>query len=256
MPTQPQGSTEQPVAVAAVGGDHARADDRATDPGEIRSLVAWYVIALVGLLGFVGLTVFIAGHAVVPFDQTLLDDARSYKAFDGAWNLLSNAANLPLIVIGVGLVVWLFVKHRRREGILVILILVAVTAGSEAIKQLVARPRPPGSDTVVPGVIYSYPSGHVLEAVTIFGIIAILLWRSSQPLWIRAGFAIAVAVFVALVALARVAIDAHYPSDVLAGFLAGIGVLGLFAVLTSNLDDRDGQTARADDDRGDHRGTP
>ena len=33
-------------------------------------------------------------------------------------------------------------------------------------------------------------------------------------------------------AVARVAIDAHYPSDVLAGFLAGIGVLGLFAVLT------------------------
>ena len=92
-----------------------------------------------------------------------------------------------MIAIGVGLVVWLFVKRQRREAELVILILAAITAGSEAIKQLVARPRPPGSDTVVPGVVYSYPSGHVLEAVAIFGIIAILLWRSSRPLWCGPG---------------------------------------------------------------------
>ena len=91
----------------------------------------------------------------------------------------------------------------------------------------------------MPGVVYSYPSGHVLEATAIFGIIAILLWRSSQPLWLRAGFAIAVVVFVAAVAIARVAINAHYPSDVLAGFLAAIGVLGLFAVLTSDRDRAD-----------------
>ena len=171
---------------------------------------------------------------MVPFDGPLLDRARAYSAYHDLWDLLSNAAYLPLIAIGVGLVVWLFVKRQRREAVLVILILAAITAGSEAIKQLVARPRPPGSDTVVPGVVYSYPSGHVLEAVAIFGIIAILLWRSSRPFWVRAGFAIAVAVFVVALAVARVAINAHYPSDVLAGFLAGIGVLGLFAVLTSD----------------------
>jgi len=182
------------------------------------------------------LTLIVASHAVIPFDVQLLNYARTYSAYNDAWNLLSNAANLPLIVIGVGLVAWLFLTHRRRKGILVVLILIAVTAGSEAIKQVVARPRPPGSDTVVPGVIYSYPSGHVLEAVTIFGIIAILLWRSSQPFWLRAGFAIFVAMFVALVAIARVAIDAHYPSDVLAGLLSGIGVLGIFAVLSWDAD--------------------
>jgi undecaprenyl-diphosphatase len=234
MSTEPRGLTEQPATVGAAGQDRQRADGTVTDHGDVRTLVAWYVIAIAGLLGFVAMTLFIAGHGVFPFDGPLLERATSYSAYNGLWNLISNAANLPLIAIGVGLVVWLFVKHQRREAILTILILVAVTAGSEAIKQLIARPRPPGSDTVVPGVVYSYPSGHVLEATTIFGIIAILLWRSSQPLWLRAGFAIAVVLFIASVAIARVAIDAHYPSDVLAGLLAGVGVLGLFAVLTSD----------------------
>ena len=236
MSTEPRGLTEQPTTIGTTSQDRETADGRVADHGDVRTLVAWYIIAIASLVGFVALTLFIAGGGVVPFDTPLLERATSYSTYNGVWSLLSNAANLPLIAIGVGLVVWLFVKHLKREAILVILILVAVTAGSEAIKQLVARPRPPGSDTVVPGVIYSYPSGHVLEATTIFGIIAILLWRSSQPLWIRAGFAIAVVVFVAAVAVARVAIDAHYPSDVLAGLLAGIGVVGLFAVLTSDRD--------------------
>jgi membrane-associated phospholipid phosphatase len=236
MPTQRQEFVEQPAGLARAEPTADPAAVHRTDRHDIWVLAAWLCIGLVGLIGFAALTLIVASRGVIPFDVQLLDYARTYTAYNDAWNLLSNAANLPLIVIGVGLVVWLFLKHRRREGILVVLILTAVTAGSEAIKQLVARPRPPGSDTVVPGVIYSYPSGHVLEAVTIFGIIAVLLWRSAQPLWLRAGFAIFVAVFVALVAIARVAIDAHYPSDVLAGLLAGIGVLGIFAVLSWDAD--------------------
>ena len=66
-----------------------------------------------------------------------------------------------------------------------ILVLVAVTAGSELVKQLVAAPGP-RVRCLVPGVVYSYPSGHVLEALTIFGIIAILLWRTGRyPLLAR-----------------------------------------------------------------------
>ncbi len=189
------------------------------------------VLALLAATGFAVLTWLVATGVVLPFDRPWLATATAWTALNPEWHFLSDAANFPLIGIGVGLVAGLFLTHHRREAILVVLVLALATAGSELIKQLVARPRPPGGDVVVPGVVYSYPSGHVLEALTIFGIIAILLWRSDRHRWLAAAFAIATVIFVALVATARVALNAHYPSDVLGGLLAGIGILAAFAIL-------------------------
>jgi undecaprenyl-diphosphatase len=83
--------------------------------------------------------------------------------------------------------------------------------------------------------VYSYPSGHVLEAVTIYGIIAVLVWRSSLPRIIRVAVPVLFIAIVGLVAVARVAVGEHYPSDVLAGLLAGIGFVALFSWLTDML---------------------
>ena len=139
------------------------------------------VLAVLAFGGFAALTWLVATGVVLPFDRPWLATATAWTALNPEWHFLSDAANFPLIGIGVGLVAGLFLTHHRREAILSSVVLALATAGSELIKQLVARPRPPGGDVVVPGVVYSYPSGHVLEALTIFGIHpSILLWRSDD----------------------------------------------------------------------------
>jgi len=61
------------------------------------------------------------------------------------------------------------------------------------------------------------------------GSIAIRLFRMAVATIIRVGFAVLVTIFVVLVGFARLALDAHFPSDVLAGVLAGIFSIGLYA---------------------------
>jgi undecaprenyl-diphosphatase len=219
----PTTTANAPTEAREQGSDHASAG------------WGWPFLAALGLGGFAIMTWLVASKVVFPFDQPLLDAAAGLGQYMVAWRDLSDSANLPLIVIGVGIVVFLLFRKQRAEALIVVGGLAAVTAGSEAIKQLVARPRPPGFDNNVVGVVYSFPSGHVLEAVTIYGIIAVLLWRSSAPTVIRVLVPILFAVIVVLVAIARVAVGAHYPSDVLAGFLGGIGVVALFAWLTGAL---------------------
>jgi undecaprenyl-diphosphatase len=210
-------------AAAGVVADHSRTG---------RANAGDLVIALLGLAGFALLTVVVAARIVVPFDQPLLAIARTWDGWPLVWEALSQSANIPLIVIGLALVVWLFWTKRRREALVVLLMLAAVTAGSEGVKQLVGRPRPSGTGDGIPGVVYSYPSGHVLEALTILGIVALRSWRSSRPFRLGLAVVVLVMIEVILVGIARLALNAHYPSDVLGGLLGGIGVLGLYAWLT------------------------
>ncbi len=192
----------------------------------------WAVLTTVGIVGFLLLSVLVASQTSIPFDRTGLDFARALGVAPIVWSALSESANIPLIVIGVAIIAWLLLTHRRREALLVFLMLAAITAGSEGVKQLVARPRPSGTDPNIPGVVYSYPSGHVLEALTILGILTIRGWRTRRPLILRALFVIVVAAWVALVGLARVGLAAHYPSDVLAGILGGAAALGIYGWVT------------------------
>lgn len=193
----------------------------------------WLVLAGVSLAGLVALTVAVAVKVVFFFDQPLLTLAHTWDGNPDIWKAISETANIPLIIIGLGFVAWLFLTKRRREALLVLVMLAAVTAGSEAIKQITLRPRPEaGTASGIPGVVYSYPSGHVLEALTILGFVALRLWRSAVALVLRLGVAILVVVEVVLVGIARLALGAHYPTDILAGVLGALGVLGLYAWLT------------------------
>ena len=192
----------------------------------------WLAIGVASLFALLAVTIAVGSRLVFPFDQPVLSFARGLDGWPLLWQAMSQSANIPLIVIGVGFVVRLVWTHRYREAFLVAATLVAVTAGSEGIKQLVGRPRPSGTGDGIPGVVFSYPSGHVLEVLSILGMVTIRSWRSSKPLRLRQALIVLVAIEVVLVAIARLALNEHYPSDLLGGFFGALGALGLYAWFT------------------------
>src|ERR1022692_1532640 len=209
-------SADNPPAAHSLGG-------QSSDAGLL-------VIVLLSLVCFILRTLAVARRVVFPFDQPLLTLLHGWDGAPIIWNTISQGANIPLIIIGLAFVLWLFFTNRRREALVVVLMLVAVTAGSEGVKELVGRPRPSGNGDGIPGVVYSYPSGHVLEVLTILGSIALRGWRSSKRLALRAALVALVALDLVLVAIARIALAEHYPTDVLAGLLGGIGALAVYAL--------------------------
>lgn len=189
-------------------------------------------LAIVSLTAFITLTAALLNHIVFPFDQPILGFFHGWDGWPALWNGVSQSANFPLIGIGVGLVLWLVSKHHYHEAVIVVLLLVAVTAGSEGVKELTARVRPAGNGDGIPGVVYSYPSGHILECLTILGTVAIRFWRTSGRYLLRIVLVIGVAIEVILVGIARMALNEHYPTDLLGGLFGAIAALCMYTWFT------------------------
>ena len=67
----------------------------------------------------------------------------------------------------------------------------------------------------------SFPSGHAITSVIIFGTLAYLVVRLEPTVRMRRWTLAGATALILLIGLSRIYLGVHYPSDVLAGYLAG-----------------------------------
>jgi undecaprenyl-diphosphatase len=131
------------------------------------------------------------------------------------------ATEIVMSLSALAVVSLLLLRHYRGAAALALAVgstqlLVAVA------KALMTRPRPEGEIAIAEPSGWSFPSAHSASAVALYvtlALIATTLWRRQQ---LRPAVAFAAAgVIVVLVGLSRVYLGAHYPTDVIAGWLTG-----------------------------------
>jgi undecaprenyl-diphosphatase len=168
------------------------------------------------------LSIFLLPHVpqVVAWDQAVVQYLAAHRSSDGlsffylmtkiggTWGFLS----VLLFIIAIHLF------QCRFATALIYLVGVGLLKLSVSwLKVLVARPRPAEAMYILNS--YSMPSGHAVNAVLIFGVLAILSMKkiSQRPLrW----FVFLLCLFFAFsVSASRVYLGVHYPSDVLMGML-------------------------------------
>jgi membrane-associated phospholipid phosphatase len=69
---------------------------------------------------------------------------------------------------------------------------------------------------------YGFPSGHALFSVCLYGVLAVLAARRARNPLVKWAVLVSGGVVVILIGLSRVYLGVHYPSDVIAGYCAGI----------------------------------
>ncbi|WP_432408449.1 phosphatase PAP2 family protein [Wukongibacter sp. M2B1] len=123
--------------------------------------------------------------------------------------------------IWIILIVFMFLseKYRKIACIAAMSFLLSRLIGVQILKPLVSRPRPfvelEHLDICIPQPMsYSFPSGHALSGFsTIWVIIKMIEHSHHKAILILLAF---------LIAISRVYLLVHYPSDVLAGIILGI----------------------------------
>ena len=209
--------------------------DRVTPGGtfglEFTTLMAALAVASFVLVGY---TAIVSGDAgPTPGDQTAIDIVDGIRA---AWLTdvaravtdLGSGSVIALLALAAGALL----VARRRWAELGVLVagMALIVVGVHEIKDAVDRPRPAGSLVGYSGS--SFPSGHaaystfyIWLAVTIVVRLRTGMTRGALVVGVGIGLA-------ALVGLSRVYLDAHYLSDVNAGWALGVGAFALCAAVS------------------------
>jgi undecaprenyl-diphosphatase len=117
------------------------------------------------------------------------------------------------------------VMALRSQRLMALFMVLAVIARGSAmlLKELVERPRPSPAlvDVSEQAGGFSFPSGHVLGAVLLWGFVYFASERLIANPRLRTWVRLASLAVIALMGLQRVYAGAHWPSDVLAAYLWG-----------------------------------
>jgi undecaprenyl-diphosphatase len=214
----------------------------ALSPPIARPLLA---LALLGV-AFAAYTQVVGGGALAPLDQEVA------RALSAAWvpalhpvaQAVAVGGGVELTsVLAAGLAVLLWRRGYRVEA--AALLAFPIVSVLEAVYRWALRhPAPiafrhPDGPSVVTmwhgGTLIlngSYPSGHMIRTVLVYGLWAFVVRRLASPGWARTLAAPAVAIVVGLMALDRVYLGVHWQSDVVGGvLLGGVALAGAIAWL-------------------------
>jgi undecaprenyl-diphosphatase len=192
--------------------------------------VFWLVclagLAVLGVMsGFAAVTDYFPGdlrvaHWIQDLHRVGFGHIASFTNFAGdTW---------PASLITIAFAAIFALMGRRWEGALVVL-----TFMPRGLRQLLAwavgRPRPSGALLRVTDHAsgHSFPSGHTVGAVVLFGVLFLLAGRIPGNRGLRWLFRAFCVFMILATGPARVYVGAHWPSDVLGGYVFGLLSLAL-----------------------------
>ena len=169
----------------------------------------------------VGMDTAIRDWILATSSATVMDVMRVVNVA-GDWKFLLPST---LLLLGV-------FDHARRTWWVWIALMAIAPLAEGALKIAVGRARPEAAS-------YGFPSGHATAAAAYFG--AVLYLAESLRPGPRTAVRVVAVIMMVLVAIARVMLRAHWPSDVLGGLALGLALASIAAVLAT----RRGATASA-----------
>jgi undecaprenyl-diphosphatase len=203
-----------------------------------QSLKLFICAGLCALL-FAVLAFLVASGSTVGFDSTIRNAVHAWAntSFTESAQTLSFVGSayvwVPALAVAIA-AFWLIGDRRAAFGLAIIM--AGATILDNGLKLAFHRVRPEVFFGVLPNT-YSFPSGHALFNLCFYGGLAISLTSRVRGPGLRIATWSVAALLVLGIGLSRIYLGVHYPTDVLAGFLAGgawlLAVCGMGLIRTA-----------------------
>jgi len=179
--------------------------------------VRWVTPIAAGLCAAVLVGLFFGWPYLVAFDEGLMEVVQGERSpfFDQFMVVITRAGDFHTqLWAAVLLCLLLFVTRQMRAAAFALITLLGTALANGALKALFGRIRP--EILLEPLTSYSFPSGHSSAAFAFFLTLGVLAGR-GQPPRLRLAWVLLAGLPATAIALSRVYLGVHWPTDVIAG---------------------------------------
>ena len=183
-----------------------------------------YLICIIALIGFTIISFLLLTNRLDTFDSIIYEIIKHIRCdfFDIFFKTITYLGNtLPVVIITITLLIYLNKEDRIILGSSMIITLCV----NQLIKYLVKRPRPPLEERLITQGGYSFPSGHSMMALCLYGVLIYFVVTKIKSKKKQIVFTILLSLIILLIGISRIYVRVHYPSDVVGGFLITITIL-------------------------------
>lgn len=177
-----------------------------------------YWLLISGLvLFFLLVTVLVIFDKTTLFDRSMYELIRSVECefFDKYFVFITKFGNILTVIF---MVILLSLIFRNKHSFMFMVLTVNSAVTNVVVKHIIQRPRPDVLKLITQGG-YSYPSGHSMIAVSLYGYLLYLAFTKIKNKFLKWFFSILLIVLILSIGISRIYVGVHYASDVIAGFI-------------------------------------
>lgn len=177
------------------------------------------VIGLLAII-FIGITILIETNNIVEFDNAIYNFIYSFRndGFDFFFKTITKLGN-TMIVLCELCILMLSLKEEDCYKLGIGTITTVLT--NQVLKFIIRRPRPNHLRLIKQGG-YSFPSGHAMIAISLYGFLLYVVHKRVKNKWKRITLEILLIFIIIGIGLSRIYVGVHYPSDIMGGYILAI----------------------------------
>ena len=154
------------------------------------------------------------------FDNIAYKLIRSLECdfFDKYFVFITKFGNIDVVI---GIVICLILAFRNRYAIMITTLVINSAITNQLVKHIVLRDRPSVLKLIEQGG-YSYPSGHTMIAICLYGYLLYLVFTKINNKFIKYIGSIVLVSLILSICISRIYVGVHYASDVVGGFILAL----------------------------------
>lgn len=187
----------------------------------LRLISIWIIcILFTGFFAYIARSIHL--HTISSFDNPIIDfvqgaESPGLTSIMKMFTAIGSTTTVALLaLLTLGLLLW---KKHRAQAVLFVAAIGGTGILNQVLKIIFKRERPDFNRLIDIGG-YSFPSGHTMMAFSLYTILAYIIWRNVRNTWGRVAITTLAVLMIVMIAVSRIYLGVHFPSDIVGGVLA------------------------------------